>query len=60
MLTLGLLKMGRLLRSVPNSVLTGFINGIAVLIVLGQLGDLAGYDTQGNNKSAKQSIYFSI
>ncbi len=50
MLALGLLKMGRLLRFVPNSVLTGFINGIAVLIVLGQLGDLTGYDTQGNSK----------
>ncbi len=50
MLTLGLLKMGKLLRFVPNSVLTGFINGIAVLIILGQLGDLTGYDTQGNTK----------
>jgi len=50
MLALGLLKMGRLLRFVPNSVLTGFINGIAVLIILGQLGDLTGYDTQGNSK----------
>jgi len=53
MLTLGLLKMGRLLRFVPNSVLTGFINGIAVLIVLGQLGDLTGYDTQGASKVAE-------
>jgi SulP family sulfate permease len=53
MLALGLLKMGRLLRFVPNSVLTGFINGIAVLIILGQLGDLTGYDTQGNNKVAE-------
>ena len=50
MLALGLLKMGRLLRFVPNSVLTGFINGIVVLIILGQLGDLTGYDAQGNNK----------
>jgi sulfate permease, SulP family len=50
MLTLGLLKMGKLLRFVPNSVLTGFINGIAVLIILGQLGDLTGYNTQGNSK----------
>ena len=47
---LGLLKVGALLRFVPNSVMTGFINGIAVLIILGQLGDLTGYDTQGANK----------
>lgn len=53
MLALGLLKMGRLLRFIPNSVLTGFINGIAVLIILGQLGDLTGYNTQGNNKVAE-------
>lgn len=53
MLALGLLKMGKLLRFVPNSVLTGFINGIAFLIILGQLGDLTGYDTQGNNKVAE-------
>jgi SulP family sulfate permease len=46
----GLAKAGALLRFVPNSVMTGFLNGIAVLIILGQLGDLTGYDTQGANK----------
>jgi len=50
MLLAGLLKLGSMLRFVPNSVMTGFVNGIAVLIILGQLGDLTGYDTQGPNK----------
>lgn len=53
MLALGLLKMGRLLRFVPNSVLTGFINGVAVLIILGQLGNLTGYEAQGANSVAR-------
>jgi len=53
MLVLGLLKLGSMLRFVPNSVMTGFVNGIAILIILGQLGDLTGYDTQGPNKVAQ-------
>ena len=53
MLVLGLLKLGSMLRFVPNSVMTGFVNGIAILIILGQLGDLTGYDTQGPNKIAQ-------
>jgi SulP family sulfate permease len=53
MLALGLLKLGSMLRFVPNSVMTGFVNGIAILIILGQLGDLTGYDTQGANKVAQ-------
>ena len=56
-----LLKLGKLLRFVPNSVLTGFINGIAFLIILGQLGDLTGYDTQGNNKVAETlDLFFNL
>ena len=50
MLILGLLKLGSLLRFVPNSVMAGFINGIAVLIILGQLGDFTGYHSDASNK----------
>jgi SulP family sulfate permease len=49
-LALGLLKLGTLTRFVSNSVMTGFLTGIAVLIVLGQLGDLTGYDSEFSNK----------
>ena len=46
MLAAGFLKLGKLVRFVPNSVMTGFVNAIAVLIVLGQLDD-HGYSTTG-------------
>jgi SulP family sulfate permease len=35
---------------VSNAVMTGFLTGIAVLIVLGQLGDLTGYGSEFSNK----------
>lgn len=40
---LGLLRMGWLTRFIPFSVMTGFMNGVAVLIIIGQLGDFTGY-----------------
>ena len=46
----GLLKLGRLTRFISNAVMTGFLSGVAVLIILGQLGNFAGYDTAGSNK----------
>lgn len=42
-LLLGIFRLGFLVRFVSNSVMTGFLNGVAVLIILGQLGDLTGY-----------------
>ncbi len=50
MLVLGLLRLGRLVRFVPNSVLTGFINAVAINIVLGQLGNFTGYAAAGSNR----------
>jgi SulP family sulfate permease len=49
-LALGLLKLGTLTRFVSNSVMTGFLTGIAALIILGQLGDLTGYESEFSNK----------
>jgi SulP family sulfate permease len=49
-LALGLLKLGTLTRFVSNAVMTGFLTGIAVLIILGQLGDLTGYRSEFSNK----------
>jgi SulP family sulfate permease len=42
-IAMGLLKMGYLVRFVPHSVMTGFLNGVGVLIVLGQLPGFTGY-----------------
>ncbi|WP_418276568.1 SulP family inorganic anion transporter [Isoptericola jiangsuensis] len=47
MLALGLAKLGKAVRWVPNSVLVGFVNAVAVTIVLGQLDDITGYDGTG-------------
>jgi SulP family sulfate permease len=49
-LVAGLFKAGSLLRFVPYSVMVGFINGVAVLIILGQMSDLTGYTSTYSNK----------
>ncbi len=45
----GLFRLGFILRFVSNAVMTGFLNGVAVLIVLGQLPDLTGYRSAFSN-----------
>lgn len=52
-ITLGLFKMGFLVRFVPNSVMTGFLNGVAVLIILGQLRDFTGFHSEYSNRVAQ-------
>lgn len=42
--TMGLLRLGRLVRYVPVSIVIGFTNGIAVLIASSQLKDWLGLD----------------
>ena len=49
-LAAGLLRLGFLVRFVSNAVMTGFLSGLGVLIVLSQLGDLTGYSSQFSNK----------
>jgi SulP family sulfate permease len=49
-LLLGVLKLGTLIRFVSNAVMMGFLTGVAALIILGQLGDFTGYDSQYSNK----------
>ena len=45
----GLFRLGFVLRFVSNAVMTGFLNGVAVLIILGQLGDLTGFSSPYRN-----------
>ncbi|MEZ4582453.1 MAG: SulP family inorganic anion transporter [Caldilineaceae bacterium] len=52
-LALGLLKLGTLTRFISNAVMTGFFTGIAVTIVLSQLGDLTGYASGAGNTLAR-------
>jgi SulP family sulfate permease len=53
MLAAGLLKLGFLTRFISNAVLRGFITGIAVNIILGQLSDFTGYSSAFSNKVIK-------
>ena len=46
----GLLGLGRLTRFVSFSVTTGFLTGVAVLLVLSQLPTVAGYEAEGANR----------
>lgn len=49
----GVLRLGFVIRFVSNAVMTGFLNGVAVLIILGQLSDLTGYESQFSNRVAQ-------
>jgi sulfate permease, SulP family len=49
----GLFRLGFLIRFVSDAVMTGFLNGVAVLIILGQLSDLTGYRSAFSNRVAQ-------
>lgn len=53
MLAAGLLRLGRYVRFVSHSVMIGFLTGVAVNIVLGQIPDLAGASAEGSFALAK-------
>jgi sulfate permease, SulP family len=46
----GLLGFGRLTRFVSYSVMTGFLTGVSVLLILNQLPQITGYTATGSNK----------
>jgi SulP family sulfate permease len=46
----GLLRLGRLVRFVSHAVMTGFLIGVAVVLVLDQFAPLAGFSPQGGNE----------
>jgi SulP family sulfate permease len=50
MLIFGLLKLGFLVRFISNAVMTGFLSGLGVLTILGQVGDLTGFYSEAGNK----------
>lgn len=49
----GIFRLGFLTRFVSNAVMIGFLNGVAVLIILGQLSDLTGYSSTFSNRVAQ-------
>lgn len=54
-LILGLLRFGDMARFISNAVMTGFLAGLALLIILGQLGHLTGYHS-GESNQALQAV----
>jgi SulP family sulfate permease len=50
---LGLLRLGWLTRFIPFSVMTGFLTGVAMIIIIGQLGDFTGFYSQLSGKIAQ-------
>ena len=53
MFLMGLLRLGSIVNYVSNAVMTGFVSGASLLILLGELGDLTGYEPSGPNKLFK-------
>lgn len=54
MVVLGVLKLGKVVNFVSNAVMTGFVAGVAILIMVGKFGDIFGYDPDGfDNKIVK-------
>ena len=53
MFVAGLLRLGKLVSFVSNAVMTGFVMGASLLIIIGELGDFSGYDPVGANDLAE-------
>ncbi len=53
MVVAGLFRLGRYTRFVSHSVMIGFLTGVAVNIVFGQIPDLTGADAEGSFALAK-------
>ncbi len=49
----GLLRFGKLIQFIPRPVITGFTSGIALVIALGQLGNLFGVQLLGETTMGK-------
>ena len=47
-ITVGLLKLGKFIRIVPHPVMLGFVNGLAVVILLGQFGSFKTLGSEGS------------
>lgn len=55
----GVLRLGRLTRFVSHSVMTGFLAGIAVILILSQLPTVVGFEAEGSNR-VTQTAYLLL
>lgn len=58
LLAAGIFKLGRIINIIPLPVITGFTSGIAIIIALGQLDNLFGVKSEGENAFFKALSYF--
>jgi SulP family sulfate permease len=50
---MGVFRLGWITRFIPFSVMTGFMTGVAIMIIIGQLGDFTGYYSSYSGKIAQ-------
>lgn len=58
MFILGLARLGNLVYFVSHPVMTGFVMGIGILIIVGQLGHFSTYEPTGSNRVADVIDWF--
>ncbi len=56
---MGLTGIGRVVKFIPYTVITGFTTGIGILIIIGQLGNLTGIPLTGDGIITKLISFFS-
>ncbi len=56
----GLLHLGKLIRIVPHPVMLGFVNGLAIVICLSQLGHFKVVDAVGNQQWMEGSQLYTM
>ncbi|MEN8235385.1 MAG: SulP family inorganic anion transporter [Actinomycetota bacterium] len=59
MFVMGLLRLGNVVYLVSNAVMTGFVSGAALLIMIGQFDHFAGHEPEGANKIAETVHWFA-
>ena len=59
LLIAGLLRFGKIIQFIPRPVITGFTSGIALVIALGQLGNLFGVQLTGETTIGKTINLFA-
>jgi SulP family sulfate permease len=59
MFVAGLFRLGKLVSFVSNAVMTGFVMGASLLIIIGELGDFTGYAPSGANRLAEAVDWFA-
>lgn len=60
MVVLGLLRLGKVVNFISNAVMTGFVMGVAVLIMVGKLDEIVGYDPESISNKVVKAAEISI